>query len=195
VVAATLLEPVVLLRAAERLRAAVPGLWFAVEYGPDFGHEPGYVHGWAIGDVDVRVGPAEAILDRPAAKLLARHPTMSCDELLELAVEALGDEVAVTASSHDPLLEIAAPGVTKATALARLAAAAGVTAGQVVAFGDMPNDLPMLDWAGHAVAVANAHPAVLAAADEVTGSNDEDGVAAVLERLVATSHPTPADLG
>lgn len=52
-----------------------------------------------------------------------------------------------------------------------------------MAFGDYPNDLPMLAWAGRAVAVANAHPDVLAAATEVTASNDEDGVAAVLEML------------
>jgi hydroxymethylpyrimidine pyrophosphatase-like HAD family hydrolase len=51
-----------------------------------------------------------------------------------------------------------------------------------VAFGDMPNDLPMLAWAGHGVAVANAHPEVLAIAAEVTGRNDDDGVAQVLER-------------
>ncbi len=53
----------------------------------------------------------------------------------------------------------------------------------MIAFGDMPNDLAMLEWAGHAVAVANAHPAVLEAADEVTASNDDAGVARVLERL------------
>ncbi len=52
----------------------------------------------------------------------------------------------------------------------------------MVAFGDMPNDLPMLAWAGHAVGMANAHPEVLAAVDEVTASNDDDGVAQVLER-------------
>jgi hydroxymethylpyrimidine pyrophosphatase-like HAD family hydrolase len=74
--------------------------------------------------------------------------------------------------------------VTKASALARLAGRAGITPEQVVAFGDMPNDLPMLAWAGRAVAVANAHPEVLALADEVTASNDDDGVALVLERLV-----------
>ena len=184
IVAETLLDVATLQRVAAGLRDAVPGLLFAVEYGVDFGHEPGYVHGWAIGDVDVRVGPAEAILDRPAAKLLARHPTMACDELLAVAVQVVGGEAAVTSSSHEALLEIAAPGVTKASALADLASAAGVAAAEVVAFGDMPNDLPMLAWAGRAVAVANAHPEVLAAADEITASNDDDGVAVVVERLL-----------
>ncbi|MBX6357843.1 MAG: HAD hydrolase family protein, partial [Micromonosporaceae bacterium] len=51
-------------------------------------------------------------------------------------------------------------------------------------------DLPLLEWAGRGVAVANAHPAVLAAADEVTGSNDEDGVAAYLERLPSAGQLT-----
>jgi len=140
----------------------------------------------ARGDTDVRVGPAEEILDRPAAKLLARHPRMACDELLALAVEVLDGQVAVTSSSKEALLEISAPGVTKASALAALAARAGIPAAEVVAFGDMPNDLPMLAWAGRAVAVANAHPEVLAVADEVTASNDEDGVALVLERLAGS---------
>jgi hypothetical protein len=109
---------------------------------------------------------------------------MDRDELLALARELLGQDVTVTSSSTtEALLEISAPGVTKATALAGLAARHGISAEEVVAFGDMPNDLPMLDWAGRAVAVANAHPDVLALADEVTASNDEDGVALVLERL------------
>jgi len=60
----------------------------------------------------------------------------------------------------------------------------GISASQVVAFGDMPNDLEMIRWAGHGVAVANADPVLKAAADEVTASNDEDGVALVIERLL-----------
>ena len=193
VLSSTLLEPETQRWVAARLRQAVPDLRFAVEYGPGFGHEPGYRHGWSIGGSAVRVGPVEEILDRPAAKLLARHPAMACDELLALAVELVGAEVAVTSSSHEALLEIAAPGVTKASALAGLAATAGVSAGEVIAFGDMPNDLPMLAWAGRSVAVANAHPVVLAAADEVTASNDEDGVPLVVERLLAADPTDWAD--
>jgi hydroxymethylpyrimidine pyrophosphatase-like HAD family hydrolase len=76
-------------------------------------------------------------------------------------------------------------GVSKATTLARFAQELGVLAGDVVAFGDMPNDLPMLAWAGRAYAVANAHPLVLEAVDDVTASNDDDGVAKVIEQLFA----------
>ena len=97
----------------------------------------------------------------------------------------VGETVTLTHSSDDGLVEISASGVSKATGLARLAEERGIDPGRAVAFGDMPNDLPMLAWAGRAVAVANAHPEVLALADEVTASNDEDGVARVLERLVA----------
>jgi hydroxymethylpyrimidine pyrophosphatase-like HAD family hydrolase len=73
--------------------------------------------------------------------------------------------------------------VTKATTLAGLVAERGLGAADVVAFGDMLNDLDLLVWAGHGVAVSNAHPDVLAVADEITASNDDDGVAQVLERL------------
>jgi Cof subfamily protein (haloacid dehalogenase superfamily) len=185
VVGSSLLSAEAALAAVDVLRAAVPELAFAAEGMPGFRHESAYRHGWDVGEVEVRVATTEEFLDRPVIKLLARHPTMDRDELLALARSLVGDEVTVTCSSTtEALLEISAPGVTKATALAGLAARTGIAAEEVVAFGDMPNDLPMLEWAGRAVAVANAHPSVLDVADEVTGSNDEDGVAQVLERLV-----------
>ena len=91
--------------------------------------------------------------------------------------------VAVTHSSAKGLIEAAAIGVSKATTLAALAAAEGITPQESIAFGDQPNDLPMLAWAGTSCAVANAHPRVLAAATRVIASNDDDGVARVLEAL------------
>jgi len=89
-------------------------------------------------------------------------------------------------SSTFGLLEIAAAGVTKASGLAELAASHGITPDEVAAIGDMPNDVPMLQWAGASYAVANAHPAALAAADEVLASNDEDAVAVLIETLLGT---------
>ena len=74
--------------------------------------------------------------------------------------------------------------MTKATGLAEVAAGHGVPAADVAAIGDMPNDVPMLEWAGHAYAVSNAHPAAIAAADEVLGRNDDDAVAALIESLL-----------
>jgi hydroxymethylpyrimidine pyrophosphatase-like HAD family hydrolase len=109
---------------------------------------------------------------------------VTADELVTIAHEAVGGLVEVTHSSTaDTLLEMSAGGVSKGSTLAALCASEGIAPGQVLAFGDMPNDLPMLRWAGRSVAVANAHPDVLAAANEVTGSCNEDGVAQVLEQL------------
>lgn len=59
-----------------------------------------------------------------------------------------------------------------------------MTAADTISFGDMPNDIPMFGWARHGVAMANAHERLKAVADEITASNDEDGIAVVLERLL-----------
>jgi hydroxymethylpyrimidine pyrophosphatase-like HAD family hydrolase len=104
--------------------------------------------------------------------------------LLPLAQAVAGADAVVTRSGLE-LLEISAAGVTKASALRQLCDDLGIGAAEVVALGDMVNDLPMLRWAGRAVAVANAHPDVLAAADEVIGGNADEGVAAYVERLLA----------
>jgi hypothetical protein len=61
----------------------------------------------------------------------------------------------------------------------------GIALARTIAFGDMPNDIPMLVQAGHGVAVANAHADVREIANEITVSNEEDGVAVVLERVLA----------
>jgi hydroxymethylpyrimidine pyrophosphatase-like HAD family hydrolase len=97
---------------------------------------------------------------------------------------ALGEIVEGTWSAERAPLEVAAYGVSKASALTRLCAEWGIAPEEVVAFGDAPNDLPMLSWAGTAYAVANAHAPVLASTPLHTAGNDEDGVAAVLEALV-----------
>ena len=168
---------------AAQLRREIPELGFAVEsVGRGFGHEPAYRPRWST-DEQTLVADLEALLSAPVAKLLARHEGLTADELLARARDVVAAEVAsLTHSSRDGLLEISAAGVTKASTLRRLCAEHGFAAADVVAFGDMPNDLPMLAWAGHSVAVANAHPEVLTAVDEVTASNDDDGVAQVLAR-------------
>jgi hydroxymethylpyrimidine pyrophosphatase-like HAD family hydrolase len=118
-------------------------------------------------------------------KLLARSGGHDPDSFAELVSESLAGLAETTHSSSSGLVEISAAGVTKAAGLAWLCEREGYSAEQVIAFGDMPNDLPMLAWVGRSVAVGNAHPAVRAIADEVTLTNDEDGVAAYLENLFA----------
>jgi HAD superfamily hydrolase (TIGR01484 family) len=167
------------------LRAVLPeGAW-AVERAEAFAREPGYTPRWPVPE-DTVIGAIDALLSVPPVKLMLRHPHMTVADLAARARELVGHLVEVTySSSEDALLEISAPGVSKASALAGVCAARGIAADEVIAFGDMPNDLPMLAWAGRGVAVANAHPEVLAAANEVTAANDDAGVALVLERLMA----------
>ncbi len=141
--------------------------------------EESYDHPWADG-VFQRVSRAE-LLSEPVAKLLVRGVEGSAD-LAAHARAVAGDRVAVTYSTDDGLIEIAAPGVNKGAALDRLAVGWGIDPARVVAFGDMPNDLEMLSWAGHGVAMGNGHTEVHAVADEVIGLHHEDAVALVLER-------------
>ena len=166
----------------DALREAIPGIAFAVErLHRGFAHEPSYVPRWDSADPRTQ-GPIEELLSDDVIKLLARHEGIGSDELLAAALATGASGATFTHSSGDGLLEMSAQGVSKASGLAAFAEEAGVPAADVVAFGDMPNDLPMLAWAGYSVAVANAHPEVLEAADFVTSSNDDDGVAQVLDR-------------
>ncbi len=186
VVQAHLLDRDAAVQVADALRAEIPGIGFASEKGPTaglpggFSREAAYVPRWDNGVVAIET--VEAMAHHGLVKLLARAEHLSSDDLLARARAVLGDSVELTHSSSDGLLEISAGGISKASGLAALARQFGVGAADVIAFGDMPNDLPMLAWAGHGVAMANAHPEVLTIADEVTASNDDDGVAVVLER-------------
>jgi HAD superfamily hydrolase (TIGR01484 family) len=178
-----LIAPEQLAAAVRNLRAAVPGIGIAVEY-PD-GRAIDHLFQPIMFDVD-DPGPRfddPALTSRPAAKLLGRHVGYSCDDLLAIVSPVLDGLVAVTHSSAKGLVEAAAIGVSKASAIAAIAQAEGIEPGEVIAFGDQPNDLPLLTWAGTSCAVANAHPEVLAAASWVIASNDDDGVAQVLEEL------------
>lgn len=168
-----------------RLRATLPDATWAVERHDAFAHEPRYVPHWPVPD-DTVIGEIEALLSVPALQLMVRHPWLTGDELVAHARELVSDLAELShSSSADALLEIGAAGVSKASGLALLCERQGIDPADVLAFGDMPNDLAMLEWAGHSVAVANAHPEVIGLADEVTASNDEGGVAQVLERLLA----------
>ena len=122
-------------------------------------------------------------------KAFARSFDHHVDELLDIARRVVPASVATVTQAGLEYIEICPPDVDKGTGLAVVAEAVGVDPADVLVFGDMPNDLPMFAWAGWGrVAVANAHPSVLAAADEVTLANDEDGVAVYLERLLSRSH-------
>ncbi|MFJ8473462.1 HAD family hydrolase [Kitasatospora sp. NPDC094011] len=183
VVAERPIPPEVLAETARRLRAAAPGIGLAVEYAQELAADARYEEGDWDADTSVQRLDDARLFGRPAPKLVGRHPTLSADELLALVRPAIGGLVTVYHANGERLVEAVAQGVSKAAALGELARRHGIAPEQAVAFGDMPNDLPMMAWAGTSYGVANAHPEVLAAVDRVIGSNDEDGVAEVLERL------------
>ncbi|CAM5641250.1 HAD family hydrolase OS=Streptomyces tendae OX=1932 GN=GUR47_21315 PE=4 SV=1 [Streptomyces tendae] len=178
------------LDAVRLLREAAPGTVYAVEQTYGFHQEPAYpkLH---MEDPDALL-PAEEILApggraaaEPVLKILAFHPELDPDGFLTLARLALGDRANVTRSSPSALLEISGPEVSKASTLALCCAERGISHEEVVAFGDMPNDVEMLTWAGRSYAMGNAHPDVIAAASGRTVANNDDGVAVVIERMLA----------
>ncbi len=118
----------------------------------------------------------------PINKVLLQHPELDDDELTRLARAVVGDLVNVTMAGEHTV-ELQPPGIDKASGLARAAEFLGASAAGTIAFGDMPNDIPMFAWAARGVAMANAHRELFAVADEVTLSNEDDGIAVVLERL------------
>jgi Cof subfamily protein (haloacid dehalogenase superfamily) len=139
---------------------------------------------WRYPDAVERRTRADALAG-PVLKVFAYSSRYSADELLAVARRLVPAREAEITQAGLGYIEICPPGVTKASGLAIVASALGVDPAEVLVFGDMPNDLPMFAWAGFGrVAVANAHPEVLAIADEITLSNDEDGVAVYLERLL-----------
>ncbi|WP_309232748.1 HAD family hydrolase [Actinotalea sp. JY-7885] len=179
----TMPDDVVLALVAD-LRAALPGVVFAVERVDGFAAERGFPDD-RPGPDDLVLGErVESVLDGATGKLLARCAAVPDAELVACVDAVLAGRAVLGDSGASGLAEITGPGVTKGATLARWSAARGVRPEEVWAFGDMPNDLPMLRWAGRAFGVANAHPDVLAAVHEVCGSNDDDGVARVLERLL-----------
>jgi hydroxymethylpyrimidine pyrophosphatase-like HAD family hydrolase len=189
VLSAKTLSVAALCELAEVATRAIPGAGLAVERvgarahdsaTPQFVSSPGYEHAWLNPDnTEVSI---EDLLSAPAIKLLVRKAgARSADMAAELA-KHVGIEGDITYSTNNGLIEIVPLGINKATGIAEIAGPQGIIDADWVAFGDMPNDVPMLLRAGLGVAMGNAHPDAIAASDEVTTLNTDDGVARVLER-------------
>jgi Cof subfamily protein (haloacid dehalogenase superfamily) len=174
---------------AELATRVIPGAGLAVERigerahdtaTPQFISSPGYEHAWLNPDnTEVSI---DDLLSAPAIKLLIRKSGARSEDMAAELAKHVGIEGDITYSTNNGLVEIVPLGISKASGVEEIARPLGITSDEVVAFGDMPNDIPMLLWAGHGVAMGNAHPDVQDAADEVTASNTDDGVARVLER-------------
>ncbi|WP_375498102.1 HAD family hydrolase [uncultured Jatrophihabitans sp.] len=188
------LPPELMREIGDELRVQFPDVAFAVEYPHGFAAEPGYVHDWRVNPrldrhgrpiPEPPMGTLADIASQPGIKLLAKDRSAQPDHFLVAATELLGERATITHSSSYGLLEIAAAGVTKATGLAELAARHDIRREDILAVGDMPNDIPMLEWAGHSFAVANGHASARAAAAVTVGRNDDDAVAELIERVLA----------
>jgi len=175
------LEPEIARELVGGLRRAAPGVAFGCDRPSGFTAEPAYRPLHRPPDSIPRAD-LPALLAEPITKLVLQHPDLPQADLHRLVSE-LGDGQIEACYSGAGLVEISTAGVTKGSALAELCAELEIERDAVIAFGDMLNDVSMLEWAGRGIAVANAHAEVLAIADEITASNDEDGVARVLERL------------
>ena len=179
----------VLAQLAEIATRAIPGVGLAVERVGDSAHDaatpqfvssPGYEHAWLNPDnTEVSL---EDLLSAPAVKLLIRKAGARSADMAVALAQHVGIEGDITYSTDNGLVEIVPLGISKASGVEEVARPLGIAADDVVAFGDMPNDVAMLTWAGHGVAMGNSHPEVLAVADEITAPNTDDGVARVLER-------------
>ncbi|WP_344358470.1 Cof-type HAD-IIB family hydrolase [Streptomyces gobitricini] len=185
------LERSTALEVVATLRREAPGTAFAAELTTGFNYEPDYPPFWldphaTIASAEEFLHEEEPGLGAPMLKLLAHHPDLTPDGFLALARTAAGAHASITRSSPSALLEISGLGVSKASTLALCCAERGISADEVVAFGDMPNDIEMLSWAGRSYAMGNAHPDVVAAASGRTVANNDDGVARVIEDILGT---------
>ena len=180
-----LLSPQQIKHLVTLLHASLPALSFAAESGKSVTCEAAFYPFCTQNDSpSPRIVDISALYQAPHIKILVHHPTLPIEELYEQVALLLDSSIYSTTYSSADFLEITLGGVHKGEVLAAFCTQLDITAHSVVAFGDMPNDLPMLQWAGLGVAVANAHPLVLQAADAITLSNEEDGVAHMLERLI-----------
>ncbi|GAA5613088.1 HAD family phosphatase [Streptomyces platensis] len=157
------------------LAASRDGLAGEVLVGPGYRVQEGPLPNVLMDD------PAD-LWTAPINKVYIQHPTLDDDALALAARQVAGDLVGVTVAGEG-IVELLPLGLSKATGLSLAARRLGLTAKDTIAFGDMPNDIPMFGWAAHGVAMANAHDELKAVADEFTASHEDDGVAVVLERL------------
>ncbi|MCV7430044.1 Cof-type HAD-IIB family hydrolase [Mycolicibacterium bacteremicum] len=189
IVSARTLSVEALTRLAETAARIIPGVGLAVERvgrsahdaaTPQFVSSPGYEHAWLNPD-NTEVSLVD-LLSAPAVKLLIRKAGALSGDMAAALAPHIGSEDDLTYSTNNGLIEVLPSGLSKATGVAEVAGPLGIEAADIVTFGDMPNDIPMLRWAGLGVAMGNAHPEAIAAADEVTAPNTDDGLARVLER-------------
>jgi hydroxymethylpyrimidine pyrophosphatase-like HAD family hydrolase len=169
------------------VRAGLPGAVFSWETPGAFGSEAAFLDlptpaGISFGTVVGTLGPPYPVV----TKLFVGHRDLAQDDLLAAVTPLMVDGLVVS-SSGAGFIEVTGAGVDKAAGVARVCERLGVDRSEVVALGDHHNDLALLAWAGWGVAMADGHPLVVAAADEIAPPCAEDGAAVVLERLTGAA--------
>lgn len=178
-------NPIALASAVARVRAAIPDVGVALLSSRTMFLDRNYVavrHRRSAGAVAF-TDPMDVVADHPIVMAAVRHPRLRADEYLERTARAF-EGVGVASPAGLDAVDIAPGATTKSAGVADELARRGCRADATVVFGDMPGDLSLFAWAGWACAVANGHPDVLAAADEVVASNDDDGVAISVQRFL-----------
>lgn len=176
------------LAAREAIKQVVPSASFAAETLEGLYLEPDFVGEnapEALKQIPARPLAESLKEECGVIKFLAKVQHSTADEFLAKVRQAVSPWVDATHSAPDvALLEMSLRGVNKAAALSQFAASKGITADQVVAFGDMPNDIQMLSWSGHGYAMASGHPEAKQAANLLAPGIEDDGVAQILEQLL-----------
>ncbi|MFK7918988.1 MAG: HAD family hydrolase [Ilumatobacter sp.] len=160
---------------------------FALATDNGFAHESGFAELMPAAVHADGVADALSIGGTQAFKLLAYHSSMSVHELIDVVptiIDAATESELHVSHMGADAVEIGPADADKCTGVQWLCEHLGVDVADVIAIGDEWNDLTMLEWAGRGIAMGNADERVQAVADEVTTTNDNDGVALVLESLL-----------
>ncbi|MCF6735389.1 HAD family hydrolase [Blastococcus sp. KM273129] len=180
-------------RVVEQIEAVAGDLLLAVEDAAEQGEVHARLrvqHGfdWPYPEPAHLLPRGRVLPERAVLKVFLRSSALGQDELLARARSVVDPADAELTHAGLGFIEVLPPGITKASGLAMALERYGVGFGDVLVFGDMPNDLPMLaavkDAGGRAVAVANAHPAVKALTADLTSGHEVDGVARYLEAVL-----------
>jgi HAD superfamily hydrolase (TIGR01484 family) len=130
---------------------------------------------------EMRLTDVEELIKEPVSRVIIRNPAASAEEFLEMG-RRLGLQGISYVVGWTAWLDLTPIGVSKASGLAHVVTQLGLEPADVLAIGDGRNDVEMFDWVGRAVAMGQAIPEVLEAADDVTLPVDEDGAAAEILR-------------
>jgi Cof subfamily protein (haloacid dehalogenase superfamily) len=171
------------------IKSLRPTALFAAETLTGFHLEPGFIEN-DTSEILSEFTPAPLAetltADEAVVKFLAIVREGTADDFLAEVAPAVGSLASVTHSAPTvAMLELSVPGINKAVTLAEYARSLDIGAADVVAFGDMPNDIEMLRWAGHGYAMASGHPEAIRAAGQQAPHFDDDGVAQILEEKLA----------